>query len=298
MKTHRMQKVTDIFNKKKPTFSFEFFPPKTEEGIVHLQQTARVLADEGADWFSVTYGAGGSTKELTLNLVSNLQNQLQIPVLHHLTCVGYTAETLRTMIGEMKKRGVHNIVALRGDPPKGQNEWQAQPGGFQYCYQLIDLIKEFDEHFSIGVAGFPEGHINCPSLELDTKYLQMKLNHGGQYVITQFFFDNQQYFDYVSRVRKAGIKTQIIPGILPIVNYERALNMAYTNGTSIPPVVHKLFAPIADDKEATVQAGYEYALTQCRELLDGGAPGIHLFALNRLNPALELFQALKQYLKQ
>ena len=290
-----MRKVADIFNEKSPTFSFEFFPPKTDDGIANLYEVAASLAEESADFFSVTYGAGGSTKELTLNLVTNLQNQLGLPVLHHLTCVGYTAQTLRTMVVEMKKRGINNIVALRGDPPQGQSQWIAEKDGFQYCYQLIDLIKEFDEHFSIGVAGFPEGHANCPSLDLDTKFLKMKLDHGGQYVITQFFFNNDEYFDYVRRLHDAGLAVKVIPGILPIVNYGRTIAMSKTNGTKIPQIIHDIFAPIASDKEATVKAGYEYALAQCKELLDGGAPGLHFFALNRLNPSLELFRALKNY---
>jgi len=293
-----MKKVTEILANKKPTFSFEFFPPKTPEGNTNLQRVASVLAAQGADFFSVTYGAGGSTKELTLNLVTELQNNLGIPVLHHLTCVGYNAHTLKQMLTEMKKRGINNILALRGDPPMGQTQWQAQPDGFQYCYQLIDLIKEFEDFFSIGVAGFPQGHQSCSCLDLDTQYLQMKLKHGGEYVVTQFFFDNNHYFEYVKRLKNSKIKVKIIPGILPIVNYEKTLEMARTNGTDIPERIKRIFEPIAHDKEATVQAGYQLALEQSRQLLRGGAPGLHFFALNRLSPSLEIFNSLTQHLSR
>jgi len=291
-------KIEQIFNSKQPTFSFEFFPPKTKEGLINLRLTAKTLADNGADFFSVTYGAGGSTKELTLDLAGSLQNELNIPVLHHLTCVGYNQETLRTMILEMKNRGVSNIMALRGDPPKGQSQWQAAAGGFQYCYQLIDLIKEFEEHFYIGVAGFPEGHINCPNLELDTKYLKMKLEYGGQFIMTQFFFDNQQFYDFEKRMRSAGINVKIIPGILPIINYQKTLEMAAGNGTTLPKRLHDIFAGIADNKEAVIKASYQYALEQSKDLLDHGVDGIHFYALNHLQPSLELLQALKAYIKK
>ncbi|MCL2475206.1 MAG: methylenetetrahydrofolate reductase [NAD(P)H] [Chloroflexi bacterium] len=290
--------IKQIFDNKRPTFSFEFFPPKTAEGLVNLHAVAKTLANNGADFFSVTYGAGGSTKELTLDLVSSLQDQLNIPVLHHLTCVGYNRETLRTMIIEMKNRGVNNIMALRGDPPKGQSQWQAATDGFQYCYELIDLIKEFREYFCIGVAGFPEGHIHVASLDLDIKYLKMKLEHGGQFIITQFFFDNQQYYDFENRVRLAGITAKIIPGILPIVNYAKTLEMAFNNGTTLPARLHEIFAPIADDKEATIKAGYLYALEQSKDLLDYGVDGIHFYALNRLQPSLDLLQTLRAYISK
>ena len=288
-----IRKISDILKEKKFTYSFEFFPPKTEKGRKRLPEVARVFKELGADWFSVTYGAGGSTRELTMEIVNELQRTFDIPVMHHFTCVGHSQKELREILDEMKRMNICNVLALRGDPPQGQSEWRPAPDGFEYCYQLIQLIKSYGGFFSIGVAGFPEGHINCPDKETDSKYLKIKIDAGAEFVITQLFFDNRDYFEYLDRTKKAGVNVRIIPGILPITDYKTLIKFCDTCGATIPDKVHEIFRPLSEDKEATYKAGVEFAIKQCKELIGGGAPGLHFFSLNKINPTKEILEAVR-----
>jgi methylenetetrahydrofolate reductase (NADPH) len=193
----------------------------------------------------------------------------------------------------MKANNVKNILALRGDPPQAVEQWEPSPEEFEYCYQLIDLIRDMHkDFFSIGVAGFPEGHINCPDKETDTKYLKIKIDHGGEFVITQLFFDNTVYSEYLERLKKAGVNVRVIPGILPITSYEGLIKFCNICGATISQEVHDIFKPISDNDEATRQAGIEFAVKQCSDLLDRGAPGLHFFALNKLEPTKEIWNRL------
>ena len=219
-----MKKITDIFSEKEKTFSFEFFPPKTEVGMKKLYDIAETYAALKPDWFSVTYGAGGGTRDLTLDIVDKFQKRFNIPTMHHFSCVGDSRQSLAEKISEMKNRNIRNIFALRGDPPAGDQNWKPAADGLEYCYQLIEMIRKHGDFFSIGVAGFPEGHINCPSKELDSVYLKKKIDTGGDFVITQIFFENKDYFEYVDRLRKAGVKARILPGIMSITNYQKLLS--------------------------------------------------------------------------
>ena len=290
-----VKKISDILKEKERTYSFEFFPPKTEKGRKKVLETADILTNTSPDWFAVTYGAGGSTRELTMDIVDEIQKRCRVPSMHHLTCGGHSREELKTITDEMKRKDIHNILALRGDPPEGTNHWEPVPDGLDYTYQLCEFIRSHDENFfSIGVAGFPEGHIDCPDKETDSKYLKMKVDAGGEFVITQLFFDNKDYFEYSKRIRNAGVTVRIIPGILPITNYQTLLKFCKRCGATIPPQVHNIFKPLDGDNEAMYKAGVEFAVKQCNELLEGGAPGLHFFTLNKSDPTWEILNQINR----
>jgi len=289
-----LKKIADILREKERTYSFEFFPPKSEKGEKRLFETAGVFTELKPDWFSVTYGAGGSTREKTIEIVDELQKRFGVPVMHHFTCVGHSQKELEKILGEMKRRNIRNILALRGDVPEGQKEWRPAPDGLEYCYQLIELIRSYDNFFSIGVAGFPEGHIDCPDKETDSKYLKVKIDSGGEFVITQLFFDNKDYFEYLERIKKTGVSVRIIPGIIPITNYQTLLRFCNTCGATIPQKVHDIFKPLDGDNEATYKAGVEFAVKQCNDLLAGGSPGLHFYSLNRVDPTKEILNKINR----
>ena len=237
------------------------------------------------DFISCTYGAGGGSREKTLDIVEHIQNHHNIPSVAHLTCVLHTKDEIKDILTEMKTRGISNVLALRGDPPKDDPHWAPGINNFKYSWELVAFIREhFRDHFSIGVAGFPEGHMLCPDRELDARYLKNKIDHGADYVITQLFFKTQDYFDYVARLRKLGVTARIIPGILPVTDYRGLINFCSRCGTSIPQEVHDIFKPLTNDPIATLYAGIDLCLKQCRDLLKGGAPGLHFYTLNKIHP--------------
>jgi len=280
-----MQKITDIFAHQKLTFSFELFPPKTEEGYLKLLNTIPLLSDLKPDFISCTYGAGGGSREKTLGLVEHIQNHHHIPSVAHLTCVLHTKNEIKDILTEMKQRGVSNVLALRGDTPKDQPNWIPGKDNFKYSWELVVFIREhFRDHFSIGVAGFPEGHVLCPDRDLDAQYLKNKITKGADYVITQLFFKPQDYFDYVARLKKLGVSSRIIPGILPITDYPALIRFCSMCGASVPQEVHDIFRPIAENHEKTLAAGIDFCLKQSRTLLQGGAPGLHFYTLNKIHP--------------
>jgi methylenetetrahydrofolate reductase (NADPH) len=288
-----IKKITDIFNEKERTFSFEFFPPKTPKGIENLYKTVEELDRLGPDFTSVTYGAGGSTRGTTLEICAGIQERFDLTVMHHFTCVGHSVAELKEVISQMKTNNIRNILALRGDPPKGIEKWEPVPDGLEFCYQLIDLIREsFGEFFSISVAGFPEGHINCPDRETDTRYMKIKIEHGGEFIITQLFFDNSIYSEYLERLKRAGINVRVLPGILPITSYDGLLKFCGICGATVTREVHDIFGPLKDDEDATREAGIEFAVKQCSDLLDRGAPGLHFFTLNKTEPTREIWKRL------
>ncbi|UCD55640.1 MAG: methylenetetrahydrofolate reductase [NAD(P)H] [Candidatus Omnitrophota bacterium] len=290
-----IRKIGDILKEKERTYSFEFFPPKTEKGRKKLiEETAKTYAELGPDWFAVTYGAGGSTRQATMEIVDELQKRYDVPVMHHFTCVGHSKDELKTIVGEMKKRNIRNILALRGDAPEGEKEWRPAPDGLEYCYQLIELIRREGDFFSIGVAGFPEGHVDCPDKETDSKYLKIKIDAGGEFVITQLFFDNKDYFEYLERAKKIGINVRILPGILPITSYQKLLKFCATCGATIPKRVHDIFKPLDGNDEATYKTGVDFAVEQCNDLLKGGSPGLHFYSLNKVEPTREILSRINR----
>jgi methylenetetrahydrofolate reductase (NADPH) len=289
-----IKKITEIFKEKNKTFSFEFFPPKTPVGLENLYNTVEELTKLVPDFISVTYGAGGSTRGATMEICASIQKRFDIPVMHHFTCVGHSQKELMNTLDLMKTNNIKNILALRGDPPAGIDKWEPSSDGFEYCYQLIDLIRgNHKEFFSIGVAGFPEGHVNCPDKETDTEHLKIKIDNGGEFIVSQLFFNNSVYYEYLKRLKKHNINVRVLPGILPITNYEGLLKFCKTCGATVTKEVHDIFNPIKNDEEATRKAGVEFAVRQCRDLLDHGAPGLHFFTLNKAEPTKEIWSKLK-----
>jgi len=280
-----MQRITDIFKKKNKTFSFELFPPKTDKGFEKLLETIAGLAALKPDYISVTYGAGGGSRDKTFDIVQRIQNTHHIPGVAHLTCVLNTKDDIRTILDNIFIRGIQNILALRGDPPLEHPDWKPGPDNFKYSSELVSFIREhFGEAFGIGVAGFPEGHLLCPDREKDADFLKIKVDNGADFVITQLFFNNQDYFDYVQRLKKRGVNARVIPGVLPVTNYQGLVKFCGLCGATVTNEVKKIFEPLQDDPEATLKAGIEFCVKQCRELLNSGAPGIHFYTLNKLHP--------------
>jgi methylenetetrahydrofolate reductase (NADPH) len=285
-------KITQVPAKKRPSFSLEVYPPKTAEGTAKLFQALEELVKLEPDFISVTYGAGGTTSKSTLEIAERIQHEFDISCVHHLTLVNQTVEQLASHIGRISEKGLKNILALRGDPPEDGGRWfEKIEGGLEYCYELIDLIKDTcDGCFSIGVAGFPECHADCPSESLDTEYLWLKISHGAQFVITQLFFSNESYGTYLKRTSERGINVPIIPGVLPITDYQRLLSFADSCGAYICDEVHRIFKPIADDVLETAKQGILYSISQCGDLLKRGAPGIHFYTLNRVEPVRTIWE--------
>ncbi len=290
-----MKKFTTEFKEKASTFSFELFPPKTELGFKKLEDTIGQLTELKPDFFSVTYGAGGGNKEKTFDIVDLIQKKHDTIGVAHLTCIGNTKGEIQAILDMMRHRDICNVLALRGDPPKNNPNWQPTAHHFHYSFELCRFIRQrYGSFFSIGVAGFPEGHILCPDRDQDAKYLKMKIDAGADYVITQLFFDNRDYFQYVERLRMLGVTARIIPGIIPITDFKGIVNFCKMCGASIPQQVQEAFEPIQNDKEAMILEGIRYAVRQCRELLDFGAPGIHFYTLNKTTPVDTILSEIRR----
>jgi methylenetetrahydrofolate reductase (NADPH) len=289
-----MKRIRDLFNHQEHGYSFELFPPKTDKGFANLLKTIAQLCELNPDYISCTYGAGGGNRDKTFDVVQHIEAQHRVIGMAHLTCVLNTKDDIKAIVEDIKARGIRNILALRGDPPKDQPDWQPTEKNFKYSSELVAFLRErFGDYFGIGVAGFPEGHILCPDREKDAEFLKVKIGAGADFVITQLFFDNTDYFAYVERLHKIGVDVWVIPGILPITNYEALLRFSSLCGATVTDEVKRIFAPLQDDQEATVKAGIEFAIRQCRELLDGGAPGIHFYCLNKVHPTAEILQAVR-----
>lgn len=289
-----MAKIKDIFQQKQKTYSFELFPPKTEQGFQNLLKTIEELAALNPDFISCTYGAGGGSRDKTLDVVEHIEKKHNLTGLPHLTCVLHTKEEIKNILSDIRSRGLQNVLALRGDPPRDNPDWKPGKDNFHYSSELCSFIREqFGDYFSIGVAGFPEGHILCPDREQDARYLKKKTDAGADFVITQLFFNNQDYFDYIKRLRKLNVTNRVLPGILPITNYQNLIKFCKLSGATIPEEIHKIFEPIQEDPEQTLQAGIDFAVRQCRQLLDGGAPGLHFYCLNKTSPTDQILKAVR-----
>ncbi|HEX8105653.1 MAG TPA: methylenetetrahydrofolate reductase [NAD(P)H] [Solirubrobacteraceae bacterium] len=277
-----------------PFFSFEFFPPKTPEGDQNLQDALSELVRLEPNFVSVTYGAAGSTEERhkTVEIVAAIKERYGLEAMAHFTCVGATTDELRAMLDRMVQAGIENVLALRGDPPAGEEEWTATEGGLTYSRELVELIRaEYD--FAIGAACFPETHIHAESPEADLRYLKEKVDAGVSFLITQLFFDNEDYFDFVGRARAAGIEVPIIPGIWPITNYKQIARISSFIGSKMPDRVLRELEARAEQPDAVAEFGVAYATLQCADLLSRGAPGIHLYTLNRSPATRAIMSALR-----
>ena len=285
-------RIDDILAAGRPVFSFEFFPPKTEAGERNLYSALAELQQLEPSFVSVTYGAGGSTREKTIEIVKRIRDEYGLEAMAHFTCVGATVPQLRETLDEMRVAGIDNVLALRGDPPAGQEAWTKTDGGLEYSRELIELITD-GYPFAIGAACFPETHIHAASPETDLEYLAEKVAAGADFLITQLFFDNKFYFDFVDRVRAMGIETPIIPGIMPITHAGQVERMASMCGSSIPEGLRRELHARGDHPEAVLDFGVAYATLQCAELLAAGAPGIHFYTLNRSPATRAILSALK-----
>jgi len=288
-----MRKITDIFARKRRTLSFELFPPKTAPGARRLFETAETLAELAPDFFSVTYGAAGSTATGTLRIAVELQERFGIPVLHHYTCIGHTRAVIRQCLQVMAQSGIRNILAMRGDPPRDRPNYRPGPDEPRFGHELVRLIREFGDFFAVGVPGFPEKHPNTPTQELDSLYLKVKQDAGAEFVITQLFFDNEDYHGFVRRVRRAGVTIPILPGILPITDYDKLVNFCRLCGATLTEPIRRTFEPIRWDLRQTRARGIDVVARQCRELLEAGAPGLHFFCLNHSEPTATIVKSLK-----
>jgi methylenetetrahydrofolate reductase (NADH) len=286
-------KIRDTFATEPRTFSFEFSPPRTPEAVARLFDTAERLQRLSPTFVSVTYGAGGSTRRNTIDVVTRLQRELGLTAAAHLTCVGHSREELREILAELATRGVENLMLLRGDPPRDQPGFVAAPDGFANAYHLVRLAHSLGD-FSIGVAGYPEGHQECSDRELDLVHLKQKVDSGADFVVTQLFFRNEDYFGFVERARALGIGCRIIPGIMPALSWPQMQRMAALCGARIPPELAESLEAAADDRVRSERVGTEWATAQCEDLLRRGAPGIHLYTLNQSRAAEEIFSHLRR----
>ncbi|HZQ47870.1 MAG TPA: methylenetetrahydrofolate reductase [NAD(P)H] [Verrucomicrobiae bacterium] len=294
-----MEFVRDIIAAKKaagkPVVSFEFFPPKTEEGDrTLLGKTIPALLELKPDFCSVTYGAGGGTRDKTLMIVDRIQREHHFATVMHMTCVNATVAEVREVVEQARARGIRNILALRGDPPGSGGVFSKTEGGFEYSYQLVAFLKELGG-FSIGTAGFPEGHIACKAGKYaDWEHLRNKINSGADFVITQLFFDNADFFEFRDHlVKKLGVTVPIFPGILPIQGVSQTRRITALCGAKIPPAMLASLEQLGDNDEATTQFGIDYATRQCAELLRGGVPGLHIYTLNKSQPTIQVLRNLK-----
>ena len=285
-------RIDEILASDTPVFSFEFFPPKTEAGERNLYAALTELKPLEPSFVSVTYGAGGSTREKTIEIVHRIRAEFDLEAMAHFTCVGATVPELRGTLDQMLAAGIDNVLALRGDPPAGHDEWVKTDGGLEFSRELVALIHT-DYPFAIGAACFPETHIHAVSAEADLAYLAEKVDAGVDFLITQLFFENALYFDFVARARGAGIEVPIIPGIMPITRAGQVERMAAMCGASIPAGLSAELHARGEDAEAVLDFGVAYATLQCAELLAAGAPGIHFYTLNRSPATRAILSALR-----
>ncbi|HEY1689158.1 MAG TPA: methylenetetrahydrofolate reductase [NAD(P)H] [Solirubrobacteraceae bacterium] len=285
-------RIDELLSRDEPVFSFEFFPPQTEQGERNLDVALAELRSLEPAFVSVTYGAGGSTRKRTIEIVRRIKRDHGLEAMAHFTCVGATVPQLRCTLDDMHEVGIENVLALRGDPPIGHEEWVMTEGGLEFSRQLVELIRQ-DYPFTIGAACFPETHIHATSPEDDLGHLAKKVAAGVDFLITQLFFDNAFYFDFVERARAIGIDVPIIPGIMPITHVGQIERMARRCGASIPESLRKELHLREDAPEAVLDFGVAYATLQCAELLAAGAPGIHFYTLNRSPATRAIVSALK-----
>jgi methylenetetrahydrofolate reductase (NADPH) len=290
--------IRDILQPGKPTVSFEFFPPKTAESQEQLYTTIRDLEKIHPNFVSVTYGAGGSTRELTHELVLRLKNSSTLNPIPHLTCVGHTEAEIAAILERYAAAGVSNILALRGDPPRDQPDYDHSRDMFPQAVDLVRFIKKFTGHpdkrgFGIGVAGFPEGHPATPNRLLEMDHLKAKVDAGADYICTQLFFDNHDFYDFRDRCALAGIEAPIIAGIMPVTSLSSMKRMAeLAGGSRFPAKLLKALQRANGTPEAVREIGLHYATEQCADLLDNGVAGIHLYTLNQSTATREICQRL------
>lgn len=284
-------RISDLYGRGGPVVSFEFFPPKTAAGYESLYRTIAELKRLGPGFVSVTWGAGGSTRRRTADLVVQIQRELGITAMAHMTCVGSPAAELAESLDRLERDGLENVLALRGDPPRDQPDFRPPPGGFAHADELVAFIRS-RWGFCVGGACYPETHPEAESPEADLGHLARKVAAGAEFLITQLFFDPEHYFAFVARARAAGIGVPIVPGVMPVISAHNARRMASLCGAGIPPQLEARLSEAGDDEQATLEVGVAWATDQCRALLAGGAPGLHFYTLNRSPAARRVHENL------
>ena len=293
--------ITDIINKGRPTFSFEFFPPKSERASESLFETIKDLESLAPSYVSITYGAGGTTRERTHDLVEKILEKTTLIPIPHLTCVQHTEEEISNLLKRYSDKGISNILALRGDNPKGDAQYDRSKDSFCFARDLVEFIRDFDnstldkksKSFGIGVAGFPEGHPETPNRFKEMDYLKAKVDSGADYICTQLFFDNHDFFDFRDRCELAGIKIPIIAGVMPVTSISGMQRMAdLAAGSRFPAKLLKSIDRCNLDSDAVERVGIQYATEQCSDLLNNGVYGIHFYTLNKSKSTRGIFEAL------
>jgi methylenetetrahydrofolate reductase (NADPH) len=288
-------KVSQLYKTDKIEVSFEFFPPKTDQGEVKLLETAKEYKKLNPSFISVTYGAMGSTRANTIRIVETIKNDLGVEAAAHLTCVGQTQDEIEGILAELLEKNVENIVALRGDPPQGETEFKPVTNGFSYGSELVHYIRshpKFSTKFGIAVAGYPEGHQECQDKKKDLEHLKHKVDQGADVIITQLFFDNRDFFDFEKRARKIGIKIPIVPGIMPVTHGPQIQRFAKMCGASIPKEMNQAIEKYGEDQCSVEAYGIEHATLQCQALVDHGVPGFHFYTLNKSKATTQIYQNL------
>lgn len=285
-------KIKDLFGAGRPVVSFELFPPKTEEGVERLYDTVAELKELRPSFVSVTYGAGGSTRDRTIDLVTRIKRDLGVETMAHLTCVGHTKDEIRDILRRLRDGGIENVLPLRGDPPKGQDRFERPEGGFGYASELVRFIRDEGFDFCLAGACYPEGHTEAESLEQDLEHLKKKVDAGVDFLITQLFFDNQDYRSFVRRARTAGIELPIVPGLMPITNSAQIERFTQMCGSRIPLELRRRLSIVEKDPAAVVATGVYWTARQCKQLLEDGAPGVHFYTLNKSSATMAIHASL------
>lgn len=292
-----LMRFPDVFaGRVRPVLSIEVYPPRTEKGMVDLRAILPRLIALGPRYMTVTYGAMGTTQERTLEIAALLKGELGLETASHLTCVGASATDIDCVLDRLASSGIENVVALRGDPPKGQDRFVAAEGGFAHADELVAHIRRRGD-FGIAVAGYPEKHIEAPDMESDLACLKRKVEAGADLIITQLFFDNRDYFTFVERVRDLGIRVPVMPGILPVQSLAQVQKLTGLCGARVPESLRERLEGAGEDEDAVHEAGVAWAVEQCGELLERGAPGIHFYVLNRARPMERIVAELRPALE-
>ena len=285
-------KISAMLQKGQTLFSFEFFPPKNDEDVAHLLETARALKSLNPHYISVTWGAGGGTRRKTLDLVSTIKNDIGIETMAHLTCVGAGRKDIDEILEDIHRRGIENVLALRGDPPKGAPAFVAHADGFLHANELVAHIRGKSD-VCLGVAGYPEGHPESPTLDRDLDQLKRKVESGADFIVTQLFFDSGDFLRFRDKCHARGIRQPMVAGIMPITNVGQVIRFTTLCGAKIPSALNEALGRIQNDLDAVVRLGIDHATQQCRDLLKEGVHGIHFYTLNRSHSTEEILRRLQ-----
>ena len=285
-------KIANMLAAPQPVVSFEFFPPHTNEGVEGLYHTVEALKPCRPSFVSVTYGAGGSERKHTVALVTRIKRELHMEAMAHVTCAGATREELRSLLHVLADAGIENVLALRGDPPAGHATFVPPADGFAHAEDLVAFIRELDLGFCVGAACYPEGHVECRELEQDLRYLKLKVDRGVDFLVSQLFFDNEEYFAFVRRARAACIEVPIVPGLMPVTNVAQIQRFTRVCGARIPQELYRRLQIVRADPAAVVATGVHWTILQAEGLLRAGVPGLHFYTLNKSSATLAVHAAL------